>query len=112
MAENMKAVLDEFMGALGELKKTHPEYVKLFVDLVHGIEGEGKLSTKVKELISVALAVNARCKYCIAFHTNNALKAGATKEEIIEAGFVGALMGGGPALTYLTLLIKALEDLK
>ena len=56
------------------------------------------------------MAITARCKYCIGIHVEKALKAGATKEEILEAATVAILMGGGPALTYIAEVKKALEE--
>jgi alkylhydroperoxidase/carboxymuconolactone decarboxylase family protein YurZ len=43
-------------------------------------------------------------------HVQGALKAGATKEEIVEAGMQAVLMHGGPALMYMTPLEEALEE--
>ena len=65
---------------------------------------------KVKELIAVALSVNAHCPWCISYHVNEALKAGATPDEIREAAWVAVLMGGGPNLSYMILVEKALKE--
>ena len=77
---------------------------------INRVEAEGALSTKTKELISVALSVVQRCDACIAFHVKNAFEAGASKDEIIEACFVAVAMGGGPALAYLRLVLKAIDE--
>ena len=53
-----------------------------------------------------------QCDDCIAFHTNSALKAGATKEEIIEVLGVTVFMGGGPALMYATHVMEAVDELQ
>ena len=42
---------------------------------------DGALSTKTKELISVALAVSLTCEYYIRFHIPKAVEAGATRAE-------------------------------
>jgi alkylhydroperoxidase/carboxymuconolactone decarboxylase family protein YurZ len=39
-----------------------------------------------------------------------ALKAGAKKEEILEVATVAILMGGGPAMTYIVEVKKALDE--
>jgi AhpD family alkylhydroperoxidase len=77
--------------------------------LHHAAAADGVLNAKVKELIALAIAVNVRCDGCIAFHVNDALEAGATREEILEALGVAILMGGGPAMMY---AVDALEALK
>ncbi|MCM8806333.1 MAG: carboxymuconolactone decarboxylase family protein, partial [Candidatus Omnitrophica bacterium] len=64
------------------------------------------------ELIAVGIAVTIRCSYCIGIHVEKAFKAGATEEEILEAGMVSVLMGGGPAYTYLTDLVEAIKMVK
>lgn len=58
----------------------------------------GALSTKVKELIAIGIAVDERCEACIRHHIAAAIECGASKEEISEAICVGAEMGGGPAM--------------
>ena len=54
----------------------------------------------MRELISVALAVTLRCDGCITFHTDAALKAGATKQEVAEALGVAMAMNTGAAFVY------------
>ena len=107
---DMKKYYDQFMDLMKKAGEADPSYVKALMGFVHEAEKEGALSTKVKELISVALAVTAHCPFCIAFHVKNAIEAGATKQEIIEAGLVAGLMGGGPAVAYLRYLLDACEQ--
>jgi len=40
----------------------------------------------------------------------SALKAGATKEKILETATVAILMSGGPALTHVAEVVKALNE--
>ncbi|MBN9009716.1 MAG: carboxymuconolactone decarboxylase family protein [Rhizobiales bacterium] len=49
------------------------------------------LPPKVKALISLAVAAQIPCQYCIWADTNNARRAGATEEEIGEAVAMAAL---------------------
>ncbi|HEC96276.1 MAG TPA: carboxymuconolactone decarboxylase family protein [Euryarchaeota archaeon] len=109
--ENTKDLLGEIMNSLGEWSNNSPEQMEKFKAFLEAVEKPGKLDTKTKELISIALAVITHCKWCIAFHVKNALEAGATPEEIREAAWVAVLMGGGPALMYMQLVEKALKDL-
>ena len=108
--EDMNENLREVKKSLVNLGKEYPELMKAFSGFMGAVEKEGALSHKTKELISVALSIVAHCKWCIAFHVKNALNAGAKKEEIMETCFVAALMGGGPALMYTQLAVKAIED--
>ncbi|MBW2983998.1 carboxymuconolactone decarboxylase family protein [Candidatus Woesearchaeota archaeon] len=108
--EDMNESLREVKRSLGHLGREYPDLMKAFSGFMGAAEKEGALPHKTKELISVALSIVAKCKWCIAFHVKHALDAGSTKEEIMETCFVAALMGGGPALMYTQLAVKAIED--
>ena len=110
--ENAKDLLKEAEESLRILHKEYPDEMGSFAKFLHEVEEKGALDTKTKELISIALSVVTQCKWCIAFHTRNAIKAGATKDEIMEACFVAALMGGGPALMYVQVVMEAVEEFK
>ena len=56
-----------------------------------------------------AVAVTTRCDGCIVFHTEAALKAGASKEEISEALGVAVSMNAGAALIYSARVLDAVE---
>ena len=109
--ENMKEVLGEVNNSLKDLSENYPDLMNAFSSFMGAVEKPGALDRKTKEIIALSLSIQAQCRWCIAFHVKGALTAGATKEEIMEACFVAALMGGGPALMYTQLAVKALEDL-
>ena len=93
---------------MGEYGAQSPAIMQAFQKLHHAGATDGILSAKTKELIALSIAVVVRCDGCIAFHVNDALKAGASREEIVEALDVAVLMGGGPAMIY---AIEALDAL-
>ena len=97
---------------LGQLRGAIPDTMKGFAQLHHAASGDGALSTKTKELIALAVAVSARCDGCIAFHAHDAVKAGATDEEIVEALGVAILMGGGPSAMYAAHVMEAVEQFR
>ena len=111
MMEDMNDLLVEMRANLKTLGKEYPDVLKSFSGFVSAVEREGALSVKTKELISVALSMVTHCKWCIAAHVKNALEAGASKDEIMEASFVAVLMGGGPALMYVQLVMDALDQM-
>jgi len=106
----MKDSVDDVMEMMKELSKNQPETLRYFKQFMESVLKEGVLDTKTKELVTLGTAITARCKYCIAIHVEKALKAGATKEEIMEVATVGMLMGGGPAMTYIVEVKKALDE--
>lgn len=108
----MQDSMDDFQESMKMLSKENKNIMgnfRAFMDSV--MEGKA-LDKKTKELITLGTAITARCKYCIGLHTKSALQTGATKEEILETASVAIMMGGGPALTYVTEVRKALEEFK
>ena len=106
----MKEKLEQIKKLIGELQKDAPEEISAFLSFLQKAEKDSAISAKNKELINVALAVAAQCEWCIAFHTQNALKLGASKDELIEAGMQAVVMHGGPALMYMIPLLNAIEE--
>jgi len=106
----MKKKLDEVMDTVQRVMKEDPEQAKAFMNFVEKAEARGALDVKTKELISVALSIAEHCEWCIAFHVKNALAAGANREEVMESCFVAVLMGGGPSLMYVKLVMDALDE--
>ncbi len=106
MATNPREKLNSFLGGLDSLGSTNKEGLGAFMNLLGTAYAPGKLDSKVKELISIAIGVYNRCEYCIVFHTFKALEAGATREEIMEAAMVSVAFGGGPTMAYTVTLLK------
>ena len=107
---HMKERLDEFQLLVTRLSKEYPNETLAFMNFMRKAEDGPALSMKYKELINVALGVAAQCEWCIAFHVQGAASAGATREEVVEAGFMAVLMHGGPALAHLTPLLNAVDE--
>ena len=110
MPHAMHQRLDEIQQLLDTLGKSHPDEVSACVNFMGKAEAGPALSLKQKELVNVALSVAAQCEWCIALHVKNALNAGASRDELVEAGFLAVLMHGGPALMYLTPLLDAVNE--
>ncbi len=90
-----------------ELVRTIPEFGRLSPDSLKGYQvlsgansKDSHLGEKTRQLISLAVAVTTRCDGCIVFHTEAALKAGASREEISEALGVAVAMNAGAAFVY------------
>jgi AhpD family alkylhydroperoxidase len=102
--------LKRIQGNMGVLAEGAPSTMEAFSKLHHSAQRPGTLDFKTKELIALAIAVSLRCDGCIAFHTHDALQAGATREEVLEALGVAILMGGGPSVIYATHVAEALDQ--
>ena len=106
----MKDRLEEFETLVKRLQKEYPSETLAFMNFMKKAEEGPALSSKFKELINVSLGVAAQCEWCIAFHVEGAASAGATRQEIMEAGFMAVLMHGGPALANLKPLVDAIDE--
>jgi len=58
----------------------------------------------------VAVAHVTQCPYCIKGHTNVALRAGATSEELMEAIWVASEMRAGGAYAHSNLMLATLAE--
>lgn len=70
---------------------------------------EAALSEKTKQLIAVAVAHVTQCPYCIHGHTEQALRKGASEQEIMEAIWVAAEMRAGGSYAHAALVIDEME---
>ena len=96
----------------GEYMQESKETLGAFMQLHKASMFEGEVSLKNKELIALGISIASRCDGCIGAHVQAALKAGATKQEIVECINVAILMGGGPAVVYGTQALSAVEELQ
>ena len=84
--------LEEIKDLVARLQKESPKQMEAFNKFMFAVEKPDALDTKQKGLINVGLAVAAQCEWCIALHVKEALGAGATKEEIIDAALQAVLL--------------------
>ncbi len=106
----MKEKLDEVKKLTRRLQQDYPTETNAFLGFLNKAEAGPALDLKLKELINVGLAVGAQCEWCIAFHVEAAAKAGATRDEVVEAGFMAVIMHGGPAYMYMIPLFEAVDE--
>jgi AhpD family alkylhydroperoxidase len=66
------------------------------------------LSRKTKELIAFAVAHVTQSPYCIRGHAKRALRAGWTKEQLMEAAWVASMMRAGAAWTHMSITVDAI----
>lgn len=93
-------LLEAFTGGLAELKEEAPELAIGFGSLMAPVFCEGELGVMEKELMAVAISIYAKCEYCIAAHVYNAMNAGASGDQVLEAAGVAVAFGGGSAMAY------------
>lgn len=107
---NYPETYENLLGLMKNLGQQIPNTMQGFMDLHHAAASDGVLSSKVKELIALGIAITVRCDGCIAFHVHDAIEAGASTEEIAETIGVAIVMGGGPSVVYGCEALAALEQ--
>jgi AhpD family alkylhydroperoxidase len=108
--KNFPEIYSHISDLMGEYGKQAPNTMGGFTQLHKATAAGGALSAKIKELIALSISIAICCEGCIAFHVHDALKAGATKAEIVDAIGVAIMLGGGPAMVYGVQTLNAVEQ--
>lgn len=89
-----------------------PKSIEAWRNFSKTVFEEGALPEKTQQLIAVAVAHVTQCPYCIQSHTKQAMRKGASKEEIMEAIWVAAEMRAGAAYAHATIAMDQMEKTK
>jgi AhpD family alkylhydroperoxidase len=87
-----------------------PEPLKAFKAFSAAVFADGALPNVTKQLIAVAVAHVTQCPYCIKGHTAEALKQGASEQQIMEAIWVAAEMRAGGAYAHSALMLETCAE--
>lgn len=88
-----------------------PTEISSFFEFTGKVYKDGVLDVKTKELITLGIAISARCEVCIEAHVAKFIAMGGTKEELGEVVAVAVAMGGGPSTIYGGKALEAFEQL-
>ncbi|MGK9185332.1 carboxymuconolactone decarboxylase family protein [Priestia filamentosa] len=97
---------------LGEFSKLSPEAFRAFVTFDQKALAEGHLTSKLKELIAVAVAHTTGCPYCIDLHVKQVKKQEASKEEMSEAIMVATALKAGSAMAHGVNALNAYDEVE
>ena len=92
------------------MRELAPEAFRAWLEFDGKAFADGALPRKTKELMALAIAQITQCPWCIDAHTGNALKAGASEQEIAETTFVAMAMASGAAWSHGGLALQAAEN--
>jgi AhpD family alkylhydroperoxidase len=95
---------------IGEIAEVSPDTIRGYQSLSAAGQKTNLLGPKIRELISLAVAVTVRCDGCIAVHADAAARHGASREEIAEALGVATAVNAGAALVYSTRVLDAYDQ--
>ena len=99
-------------GLMSRAKAAAPDAARGFGSLFQTVMKDGATSLREKELVALGIGLAVRCDSCIYAHVQKALKAGATREQVMETAGVAVMMQGGPTYTYLPKVVEALDALE
>ena len=112
MRNEAEEFFEEWPAKMQGVNREAPEISRAFRALFQSTMNEGSLGLREKELIALGIALALRCVPCINAHTEKAITAGATREQIIEAAGVAVVMQGGPAYSYLPHVLEAMRAIE
>ena len=112
MITDAKAYYQDSPARMSRAKAAAPDVVKGFGGLFQAVMKEGAMSVREKELVALGIGLAMRCDNCVFAHVQKALRAGATREQVIETAGVAVMMQGGPTYTYLPKVVEALDALE
>jgi AhpD family alkylhydroperoxidase len=95
---------------IGNLHHDLPGPMQGYLQLHTEATADSVLPKRVKQLIAPAISICVHCDRCIAYHTHDALRAGASRQEVLDAIGVAVMMGGGPAVVYGSQAYEALAQ--
>lgn len=93
------------------LYKADPNTMQAFRGLMKAANREGSISPAMKEMIALAVAIGRGCEDCVVFHTSEAKKHGAGRDEFLEVLAIAVEMSGGPGTVYAAKALEAFDHL-
>jgi AhpD family alkylhydroperoxidase len=108
--------MDKIEEICRKRKQAHQKLLSLdsqvyraFLDMEAAAYADGALARKYKELVAVGISVVTDCESCMQWHIEQAVKAGANRQEVLEAIEVGMEMGGGRATVSARFALEVTE---
>jgi len=92
------------------LARLNSKVYKAFLEMEKVTYCDGALSKKHKELIAAAIGVVTNCESCMQWHIEQAVKEGATEQEVLEAIEVAIEMGIGPATVNARFALEVMDQ--
>src|SRR3954464_2468869 len=92
--------LYEDLARFGDMAKTNPKLIALFMKSSGTTMEAGALDAKTKKLIALAVAFAIQEPYCIDSYASACADAGCAPEEMAEAVNVAAVIRGGGTIAH------------
>jgi AhpD family alkylhydroperoxidase len=82
-----------------------------FLAMESATYSDGALPRKVKELMAVGISVVIDCESCMEWHITQAVREGASRQELLEAVEVAMEMAGGPGTASARFALEVMDAL-
>ena len=105
----LKEISTRREAAHNKLLSLKSKVYQAFLQMEEAAFSDGALPKKNKELIAIGISVVIDCESCMQWHIEQAAKAGASMQEVLEAVEVGMEMGGGPATVSARFALEVME---
>ena len=112
MSTDPREFYRDWPSRMSHAKASAPDAAKGFGALYQGVMKPGAVGVREKEFVALGIGIALRCEPCIYVHLEKALKAGATREQVMEVAGVAVMMQGGPGYTYLPVVVEALDAIE
>ncbi len=100
MGMDANEIRESLRAPARSLRDEIPDVMRAYAELSKAASADGELSSKVKELIALAIAITRECDGCVVAHARNLARLGATRREVAEAAGVAIAMNGGPGTVW------------
>ncbi len=109
-SDSEKKILEHAHRGLQLFSEYNPKVMGKIQAFMNEAMKDGVLDKKEKERLALGMALTQQCHYCIGLHVRNCKLAGVTVEEIMEVCSVAIMMGGGPVLTLMAEVERAMNE--
>ena len=107
--DRLKQISQQREKAHQKLLSLKSKVYEAFLDMEKETYSDGSLPKKTKELIAIGVSVVLDCESCMQWHIEQAAKAGASEQEILEAIEVGIEMACGRATVSARFALEVME---
>jgi AhpD family alkylhydroperoxidase len=108
--EHMDEVREELRQPALDLHALIPDVMKGYAALSGAAFAEGELSSGVKEMMALVIAVTRECDGCIVAHARGCARAGVTRQQVAEAMGVAVAMNGGPGTVWGPRALRSFDE--
>lgn len=111
MAINKSYYDPKDLKKFGTITDWDKELGEKFFEYYGKVFEEGALTAREKSLIALAVSHTVQCAYCIDAYTQDGLKRGLEKEEMMEAVHVAAAIKSGATLVHSVQMMSKYDKL-